>query len=193
MTRIGLVALLITGSAGPLLAQDRPVLKPTRDVVVVYRSIGGGDGQAVTVKMEWSEALRSLRMDVPGIGWSVADHRSGKGFIVMEEAKRIMDMPAIVHASQLGPTPEATMERGGAATIAGLTCTQWRYRDANGEGTTCLTADGVMLRTLATQSGITGGSEAVSVSFGAVAKERFVPPEGYARVQARQPRNRPAP
>jgi len=181
-------------AAAPAMAQDKPVLRPVRDVAVDYRALGGPAGsEAITTRMEWSQSLRKLRVDVPGIGWSVADHDKGRGFIVMQEARRIIDMPVLVQQAQLGPAPDATFTKEGTAQVAGLACTIWRYRDKNSEGTTCLTAEGVMLRTLATMSGITGGSEAITVAFGPQDPARFDEPEGYARVQPRQPRTRPQP
>ncbi|MFY8040948.1 MAG: hypothetical protein ACOVN4_14975 [Bosea sp. (in: a-proteobacteria)] len=194
-TAVQLAALLPTLLvAAPALAQEKPVLRPVRDVAVDYRAIGGPAGsEAITTRMEWSQSLQKLRVDVPGIGWSVADHGKGRGFIVMQEARRIMDMPTLVQQAQLGPAPDATFTKEGTAQLAGLACTIWRYRDKNSEGTTCLTAEGVMLRTLATMSGITGGSEAISVAFGPQDPARFDEPEGYARVQPRQPRTRPQP
>lgn len=194
MTVFKYVLLILAFSCSSALqSQERPNLKPTRDVMVTYRTTGGAGTEPVDVRMEWSQELLSLRMDVPDIGWSVADHRTGKGFIVMQEERRIMDMPAIVHASQLGPSPDASLVKEGTARIAGLGCTQWRYRDQNGQGTICLTEDGLMLQIVATQSGITGGSEAIAVSYVPQDKARFMPPEGYVRVQPRQPRNRPQP
>jgi hypothetical protein len=181
-------------AAMPGMAQDKPVLRPVRDVAVDYRALGGPPGsEALVTRMEWSQALQKLRVDVPGLGWSVADHGQGRGFIVMQEARRIMDLPAVVQQAQLGPALDASFTKEGTAQVAGLACTIWRFRDKTSEGTTCLTAEGVMLRTLATISGITGGSEALNVVFGPQDPARFAEPEGYARVQPRQPRNRPQP
>lgn len=158
---------------------------PTRDVAIIYRATAEGGLPPVDVAMSWLSARRLLRTDTPGIGWSVADRGNGTGFIVMEEMRRIMDMPPAVVRHQLGPTPDARFTREGTDRVAGHACTIWRYEDPGSEGRICLTADGVMLRTRGTMSGITGGMEAIRVEYGAQDAARFQPPEGYQRVQPR--------
>ena len=89
-----LLAVLLAAplAARPAAAQPAPSLIPTRDVAITYRTVGG-PGQTITMDMAWLAAEGLLRVTVPGVGWSVADHRAGTGFIVIEEGRRIMDMP----------------------------------------------------------------------------------------------------
>jgi hypothetical protein len=183
------LTLAVLGLSGPAGAQDRPNMIPTRDVAIIYRATAEGGVPPVEVWMSWLSARRLLRTDTPGVAWSVADHANGTGFIVMEEARRVMDMPPVVIRHQLGPTPEARFTREGTDRVAGHGCTTWRYEDTGSEGRVCLTADGVMLRTRGTMSGITGGMEAIRVTYAAQDAARFELPEGYQHIQ---PRQRPA-
>jgi hypothetical protein len=172
-------------------AQTAPTMIPTRDVAVTYRVVDGPAG--MSLEMAWLAAQGKLRADLPGMGWSVTDHRAGTGFIVIEDAKRVMDMPAIAVQGQLGPPAGARFAREGTQRFAGQSCTDWRYEGGGQEGRICLTAEGVMLRSLVTAggpAGATGGLEATRVRFEAQDPARFAIPEGYQRVQPRAPRER---
>jgi len=181
-------SLLTAVSAG---AQTAPNMIPTRDVAVTYRVVDGPAG--MSLDMSWLAAQAKLRADLPGMGWSVADHRAGTGFIVIEDAKRVMDMPAIALQGQLGPPAGARFTREGTQRYAGQSCTDWRYEGGGQEGRICLTSEGVMLRSLVTAggpAGATGGLEATQVRFEAQDPARFTVPEGYQRMQQRAPRER---
>ena len=185
------VALLL---AAPATAQQAPSMIPTRDVAITYRSIGG-PGESMSFEMAWLASAASLRADVPGLGWSVADHRAGTGFIVVEAERRIMPMPPMVLHGQLGPPQGATFTRDGSDRVAGQPCTNFRYQGGGQEGRICLSAEGVMLRSLITAGGpmgITGGLEATQIRFVAQDPARFRMPEGYEVMQPRTPRQRPA-
>lgn len=180
---------VLTAAAAP--AQTVPNMLPTRDVAVTYRVVGGD--AALSLDMAWLAAQGKLRADIPGMGWSVADHRAGTGFIVIEEAKRVMDMPPIALHGQLGPPPGARFTREGTQRYAGMSCTDWRYEGSGQEGRICLTAESVMLRSQVTAggpAGATGGLEATRVRFETQDPARFAIPEGYQRVQPRAPRER---
>lgn len=192
-----LLAVLLAAplATRPAAAQPAPSLIPTRDVAITYRTVGG-PGQTITMDMAWLAAEGLLRVTVPGVGWSVADHRAGTGFIVIEEGRRIMDMPPRVLRGQLGPPPGSSFTREGGDRVAGQPCTNWRYAGAGQEGRICVTGDGVMLRSLLIPgpmgapagSGPGGGSaglEATQLRFAAQDPARFRMPEGYARVQPR--------
>jgi hypothetical protein len=184
--RLALAALLGLAAA-PALAQDRPVLFPTRDVAVTYRLLGGqpqGGPQSLTVA--WSTAGQLLRTDIPGMGWMVADPRAGRGFMVMEQMRVIIDAPVGQAMQQYGPSPNATFRREGTDTVAGLRCTVWSYQEGANQGRACLTADGVMLRAQGSSQGQSGGMEATGVAFGPQDPQRFQRPQGYGSMQAPQ-------
>ncbi|WP_421994942.1 hypothetical protein [Roseococcus sp.] len=185
MRSLPALTLVLTVLTGAVAAEDIPSLFPERDVAITYRSTGV-DSPPVEVSMSWMAARRLLRIDTPGVGWSVADQAGGTGFIVMEDAKRVVDMPSGVLRRQLGPTAEARFTREGTENIAGLSCTIWRYQDLGSEGRVCVTSDGVLLRSQGAVAGIPSGMDAVRVTYGAQDAARFGLPEGYQRVQSRQ-------
>ena len=164
--------------AAPALAQPAPSMIPARDVAITYRSIGGA-GESMTFEMAWLASAASLRADVPGLGWSVADHRAGAGFIVVEAERRIMPMPPMALHAQLGPPQGATFTRDGSDRVAGQPCTNFRYQGGGQEGRICLSVEGVMLRSLIIAGGpmgITGGLEATQIRFVALDPPIFACP-----------------
>ncbi|MDB5413990.1 MAG: hypothetical protein JWR10_2325 [Rubritepida sp.] len=190
--RIPIILTLLAAIATPAAAQRSPLMMPTRDVTITYRLVGGQDGHPANMEMSWMAARHTQRMEMPGTGWSVADHATNTGFIVMDEARRVMDMPASVLRRQLGAPQDAVFTREGTETVAGYSCTVWRYQDGANEGRVCLTSDGVMLRSMITVRGTAGGVEAVQVTYATQDPARFLPPAGYQRIPAPPPRERPA-
>ena len=181
-------ALLAVFAALPATAQDRPILYPTRDVSVLYRFTGPqADGQEMRVS--WLSAEQKLRTDMPGgMGWAVLDRRSQRAFMVMDAQRVVMQMPLGGAGGAGGPAlPEigekARFTRGGDATVAGHSCTIWRFQEGQNSGEACITKDGVMLRSSGSYDGHRGGMEARQVTYGAQDAARFRPPGGYRVVQ----------
>jgi hypothetical protein len=197
-------ALLLTLAAiaapGLALAQDRPLLQPTRDVTITYRVLGAGGqpagapgatpGQATELRMSWLVAQNRMRVDPPGMpGYIVADRAARRAFMVMESQRMVMEMP---QGQQLPnsfgePSPTARITRGGTETVAGLSCTIWQIEDQGRSARACVTSDGVMLRTLGRagpqEGNREGGLEAVTVNYGPQDPARFQPPAGYQTMQ----------
>jgi hypothetical protein len=199
MHRLVPAFLAVAIAATPVMAfaQDRPLLVPTRDVSVTYRVVGGQAGQEM--RMSWRVADQKLRVDMPGgIGWSVMDQRSKKMFVVMEQQRMIMEVPLNNGPGGVSvptqPPETARFTRGGTATIAGQGCTVWRYENEGVTGESCLTADGVMLRSTGTHNGQTASMEATEVAYGPQDAARFKAPSGYQQMQmpAGAPGARPA-
>ncbi len=175
-------------AATPALSQDRPQISPTRDVTVAYRMLGEasrGAPQGMTVA--WQAATGMMRTDMPGgMGWMVADTRRGRAFMVMEQMRMVMDIPAAqAMAAQAAPA-RARFRREGTASVAGLSCTVWSVQDGDSQGRSCITDDGVMLRAEGAHQGRSGGLEAVRVAYGAVDAARFQRPQGYQTMQLPQ-------
>jgi hypothetical protein len=168
--------------AQPALAQDRPPLFPTRDVAVTYRTLGEA-AQLPAITMSWLAAQQLMRSDMPGMGYMVMDQRNQRAFMVVEQARMIMDIPTGQAMAQAGPSPNATFRREGSATVAGHACTIWSYQDGGNQGRACVTAEGVMLRAEGTSQGRTGGMEATQVAFGPQDPARFQRPQGYQAMQ----------
>lgn len=187
MLGVLMLGLLAAPALSPALAQDRPAMVPTRDVSITYRVAAAqpGANQAGTdMRMSWLVTEQKLRVDMPGgMGWSVVDQRTQTMFIVMEHQRMVMAVPTQPGAGGINlptqPPDSARFTRAGTATIAGLTCTLWRYEDTKARGEACLTADGVMLRSSGTHAGQTGTLEATAVTYGPQDPARFRIPEGY--------------
>lgn len=178
-----LVLFLLSGV--PALAQDWPQIVPTRDVAVTYRFLGGApQGAPQGMSVSWQASTQTMRNDIPGMGWMVADHRNQRGFMVMEQMRMIMDVPMGQALQQHGPSATATYRREGTATVAGLSCTVWSYEDRGSHGRACITADGVTLRAEGTRQGQSGGMEATQVSYGPQDPSRFQRPPGYGTLHA---------
>jgi len=176
------LAALLTLAALPALAQDRPPLFPTRDVTVTYRTLGEA-AQLPAITMSWHAAQQLMRSDMPGMGYMVMDQRNQRAFLVMEQARMIMDIPTQQAMQQAGPSPNATFRREGSATVAGHGCTIWAYQDGGNQGRACVTQDGVMLRAEGSAQGRAGGMEATQVAFGPQDPARFQRPQGYQTMQ----------
>lgn len=182
MRRLALLAALLP-AALPALAQDRPALLPSRDVAVTYR-VTEGQGQGHELRMAWLVGARKLRVDAGGApGWSVIDQRAGRMLVVMEQQRVVLEMPANTGPGGLSlpleAPPSARFTRAGEATVAGLRCRVWHYEDGERKGETCLTADGVMLRSRGGQGNRTGAVEATQVAYGPQDPARFQAPPGY--------------
>jgi hypothetical protein len=166
----------------PALAQDAPRLFPSRDVAVTYRVSGAGPMQEVT--MAWAAAARLMRVDLPGMGYTIADFAGQKGFIVMQMPQpMVMDIPMAQAASHVRALESARFTRVGADRVAGIACTNWRHEGPQGAGTGCFTDDGVLLRSQGSAPGVQGGLEALRVTYGAQDVARFQRPAGAASMQ----------
>ncbi|WP_431267483.1 DUF4412 domain-containing protein [Dankookia sp. P2] len=180
--RRSLPALLLL-AALPAAAQERPVMVPTRDVAVTYR-VTAGQGQGHELRMAWLVAERKLRVDAEGApGWSVIDQAARRMLVVMEQQRAVLELPANTGPGGLSiptePPAGARFTKGGSDTVAGLRCTLWRYEDGDKRGETCLTADGVMLRSSGGQGSRTGAVEATKVVYAPQDPARFQAPPGY--------------
>ncbi len=165
-------------------AQERPNIFPTRDVAVAYRVQGGGPGVPSGLNMAWHALTRSLRMDVPGMGWMVANQDTNRAFMAMEAQRVLMDLPMAEAMRQYGPGETARFTREGQDRVAGLPCTVWRYEDRGRSGRACLTPDGVLLRGNATgPDGKPASLEATEVRYGAQDPARFARPSGWMNMQ----------
>jgi hypothetical protein len=87
---------------------------------------------------------------------------------------------------------DAHLTKRGHVTVSGLDCTEYDVQTPHGQGTTCLTNDGVMLRAKGTTTEHRGGGlEATEVSYGAQPAALFVPPADFKRMEIPQMRMPP--
>lgn len=166
----------------PALAQEAPRLFPSRDVAVTYRVSGAGPMQEVT--MAWAAAPRLMRVDLAGMGYTIADFAGQKGFMVMEIPQpMVMDIPMAQAGAHMRALESARFTKLGADRVAGIACTNWRHEGPQGSGTGCFTDDGVMLRSQGSAQGMQGGLEALRVTYGAQDMARFQRPAGVPSMQ----------
>lgn len=186
-TRMTVLILLVLAAAipGTAAAQERPVVQPTRDVTVTYKlegaaaSVlpGGVDGP---VRMSWDAARQRLRADSDGRQQvAIVDLRQHTAVLVDNAMHAVLALPARERDLQPLTLDGATLTRRGNATVAGLACVNWDVQASRGNGTVCLTPDGVPLRAAGTVNGKRGGFTATRVTYGTVDPALFTVPPGY--------------
>jgi hypothetical protein len=185
--RLAALALATALPALPARAQERPPLFPTRDVAVTYRVSGPqAPANMPAMNIAWLAAAQTMRVDLAGMGWMVADHRAQRGFMVMEQMRMVMNIPMDQVAGRTGLSPNARFRRTGSGSVAGHGCTVWSYEEGADRGTACITNDGVMLRAEGTGQGHSGTLEATQVNYGTQDPARFRLPAGYQTMQMPQ-------
>jgi hypothetical protein len=177
-----LAAALALILAMPAAAQDAPrAMHPTRDVAVTYRV--SNDAQSGEVmRMAWLAAARKQRIDPPGgLGWMLIDRGKPSATMVMDEERRMMELPVGMMGELTNDVPPGTrFRRLGTARIAGQGCTDWDVEAPEMRSTLCLTDDGVLLRGTTHKAGEGPSSiEATEVAYGAQDAARFAVPQGY--------------
>jgi len=172
--------------AAPASAQDAPVVTPTRDVDVVYRSAAGP--QVVEQRSRYRASDGKLRLDTPSPGvYMIVDQRAGTLAMVSDRDRGVVDMKLRGPAGPGGFAPGQAFARRGAETVAGLACTEWQTVDSQGQAVlACFTQDGVLLRA---RRGATVLVEAARVTYGALDPAAFTVPPSYAH--AGTPERRP--
>ena len=180
--RCFLAAVMAIALSLPAQAQEAPRLFPSRDVAVTYRVTSGGPMQEIAIA--WAAAARLMRIELPGMGYTIADFAGQKGFMVMQIPQpMVMDIPMAQAAAHMRALETARFTRLGADRVAGIACTNWRHESSQGSGTGCFTDDGVMLRSQGAAQGMQGGLEALNVCYGAQDVARFQRPAGAPSMQ----------
>ncbi|WP_419897049.1 DUF4412 domain-containing protein [Roseomonas sp. USHLN139] len=194
--------LTLPALLAPAAAQTAPSLRPTRDVAVTYKMVGGpavpGAPAGQEIRMAWSAATGKQRVDPPGgMGWMLIDRQANTAVMVMEQQRSIMTMPPATVAQMTQEMPaDARFTRKGSATVAGTACTEWDVVTSQVNTTLCVTDDGVMLRAVgqAPNGGGPRGMEATEVRYAPQEAARFTVPADYKPLQLGQmPGATPAP
>jgi hypothetical protein len=175
--------------AGIAVAQERPPVAPTRDVLVTYRATAPVQGRrapagAQTLRVATTQGGRLMRIEGVGAGdaYVIVDRTTQRMVMVMPQDRRFMEMPAD-DAFARGFVLNTSMRfvRRGADTVAGLKCTVWEVTSQEGAGTACVTDDGVLLRGRGSDG--KGGIEATAVKYGPQPAAMFRPPAGFSRFE----------
>ena len=178
------VFLLLLAAAGP----DRPTIPPTRDVAVTYKTggaaaalipnTGGGEG-AGQMRLRWN-AAGLLRLEAEGRPQTLLLDLNTKSAHIIDTGLRSAILLPMKHRDV-----EAVLLTGAQMTrlredkVAGLACTVWSVRAQKGDGTICLTPDGVPLRAEGTVDGRRGTLEAIAVQREPQPEALFHVPPGY--------------
>jgi hypothetical protein len=179
------IAAALALSSLPALAQPTN-LRPTKDVTVTYRMTGVANMPPQELQMAFAPALGKQRVDPPGgMGWMLIDRKANSAVMVMDAQRMTMAMPQDTVTAMTQETPSgATFSRKGTATVAGVSCTEWNVALGDNKGTSCITDDGLLLRSDAkAPNGATMTMEATKVSYGPVDPARLAVPSGYSAVQ----------
>jgi len=188
MTRCAVVAavgLLIVNAAA---AQDRPLIQPSRDVSVRYRVEGAAasvvpGGIPNGLLLSWDAAGQRLRAEPEGRTQAViVDLRVHSALVVDTARRSALTLPTRDSDFQPLTLEGARLTRRGEAVVAGLPCTTWAVRSDRGNGTVCLTADGVALRADGDVDGRHGSFTASDVSYGPVRDDLFRVPTDFLQL-----------
>jgi hypothetical protein len=178
----GLAAAVL--AATPVVAQERPMFAPSRDVTIDYTvdSKAAAPNAPRSVKMWIAQGGTRMRIDALGNpGYVIFDRVSGRTVMVLDKQHAYMEMPSSPAMANLFVLNDKMgFTRKGTDTVAGLSCTVWEVKRDNGPGTACITADGLLLR----GDSADGNSHmiATKVSTGSLADSVFQPPAGYKKV-----------
>ena len=189
------VRLLIAAAAGllatPALAQQRPLVQPSRDVAVSYQvrgvAVPGMPAGPQRMEVAYSAVEQRLRLASPGYpqGYAVVALAARSILLVLPAASAYIPMPMRgPEMALLSGDPGLRFTASGSDRVAGLRCTVWRIADpqAGGRrGSACITADGVLLRG---NDGRGGRSVvATSVQYGRQPAALVAVPQGFHRIE----------
>lgn len=207
MRRMAMALVLAAAPAAAALAQERPTMLPTRDVMVTYRASGpapaspGASGPAAMRQQEMKVAMLAggKMMRIEGLGggaaaggYVIVDRDAQRMTMVVTQDRRYMEMPANDAVSRGFLLNESmTFARRGLETVAGVKCTLWEVTSREGAGSVCVTDDGVMLRARG-QDG-RGGLEAIAVQYGPQPASLFRPPADFSKIEIPGGAGRPPP
>lgn len=165
-------------------AQQRPAVRPSRDVAVEYRVEGTGAGgapEARMVKMFWTDHGSLLRLDQGAEqGFAVVNFATARMMLVLTKQRAFGEVPFDPsEAPGLNLPANVAVNRLGGDTVAGLSCTVWGMQVPQGNVRVCITPDGLVLRVRGTDEKAPAAMEAVSVAYGPQPASLFQVPEGY--------------
>jgi hypothetical protein len=147
MLRAAVLTLCLSW-AWPAVA-DQPLLRPSRDVDVVYRAAAQRGGKDVEQRVRWLAASQTMRIDPPSAGLHVIiDYVARRMSVVQDATRSVVEMAAPDSmADMIGGGPATGFVRRGEATVAGRVCVEWQTLDHGAHlALVCITDDGVLLR-----------------------------------------------
>lgn len=187
-----IAALTLSLLAVPALAKEAPTsLTPASDAAVTYAVQGPGRPE-VSMIIAWNRTQDKMRIDAATLpGWVLSEPRENRAFIVVDEQRRYMALPANA-AREMEPRlpPGVRLTEAGSDTVAGLPCTVWNFEGAqpgDGDGSICMTDANLLLRLEGkSRSGQGLRMEAQTVATGPQDAARFTLPQGYQQITPQQ-------
>lgn len=182
-----LIALTSPVLTSPVLAAERPVLPPTEDVAVTYKTDGaaaelipGMPPGPATMHLSWSAATQQLRTEIDGRPQYVLVNRAAHTAQLVDRGLRsAINLPLRPKDLDALTLDGEDMTRQGEARYAGLACTNWAVRSSRGGGTVCLTPSGIPLHASGEVNGRRGSFTATEVQREAQPLAQFTVPDGY--------------
>lgn len=183
------VALLLTLLAPTLVAAAAgPATLPTHDVTIIYRLEGAAADllpgiHAPLMRLAWTASRQRLRLEPQGFpGYALIDLQKGTASLVDSAFHVAMSLP--MRKQDLDPIrlDHARLDPTGHATVAGRLCTDYAVRSRHGDGTICLTPDGIPLRGAGTVHGRHGAFTATAVNDAPLPETMFTPPPTTLRL-----------
>jgi hypothetical protein len=148
---------------------------------VTYRAGAPQRGAAIEQRVRWLAAAQIMRIDPPSPELHVIiDYVARRMSVVRDATRSVVEMAAPDNLDgMIGGQATNGFARGGTATVAGQTCTEWRTLDLEAHpAVVCITSDGVLLRAgTADQVRVS----AVSVLYAPQDPAAFRIPADYAR------------
>jgi len=169
---------------------ELPLLQPTRDVSVVYRTtsdtpIGGVPApHPDKIAFAYSAALGRMRIDAGSDDYAIVDRRADRTYVVLRKHRSYIVERAISAATPAFLLRETgRFVRAGEDIVAGFPCTVWQIDNQGWKATACVSGDGVLLRHIDKGTGFgTTTIEAISVVYAAQPDVLFEPPAGFRRL-----------
>jgi hypothetical protein len=184
LPRPTVLAPLLIGLSLMGAAPDRPPIPPRRDAAVTYQ-VGGAAAQAIPggvpglLTVRWDAAGQRLRAEAEGRTQAVLiDLRTRQGSVIDTGLHAILPLRTPDPGAMLR-LDGARFTRAGQDRVAGATCTNWTVQHPKGNGTICVTADGVPLRGEGTVDGKQGNFVATSIDLSPQPDALFRAPPGY--------------
>lgn len=180
------LVLVAALAAVPAAAQERPLLQPTKDVLVTYKLDGAaseiipGGQPAGSLRLFWDATNQRMRLELDGRTQAMLVDLRARQAHVLDTGLRSYIVLPVGNAEMAAITlAGAQLTRRNTDTVAGLPCTNWGVQSPRGTGTICMTADGVALRAVGEVDGRRGAFTATDVLWGPQPAARFQVPAGY--------------
>ncbi len=179
-----LAACLLVATA-PLAAAppERPVLLPGHDALVAYH-MEPANGEAIDLRVAYLAGAKEIRFNLPDTSYILVTPAKHSVMMVVPLQNTLAELPYAAGPQSLFLLDEhAHFTRKGEMTVAGQKCTQWDMVLDQDRRTVCITADGLLLRNLATDpQGRKSLVEATIVRIEPVPPELFVIPADYEKI-----------